>query len=44
MGLDRAAEHSPAAWPVHAAAAAARSPGASAPPPTDDGCTPVKQT
>lgn len=44
VGLDRAAKHSPAAWPVRGAAAAAESPGASAPPPTDDGCTPVNQT
>lgn len=33
---------SPAAWPVHEAAAAAGSPGASAPPPAAGGCTPAK--
>lgn len=36
--------HSPVAWPVREAAAAAGSPGASAPPPTVDGCTPANQT
>lgn len=42
--FEQETEHSPAAWPVHGAAAAAGSPGASALPPADAVYTPVNQT